>query len=48
MYRHERLQELRILCDPSVRAAITAMSIELRSFTSLLDRRGLSVRKGSA
>jgi predicted glycoside hydrolase/deacetylase ChbG (UPF0249 family) len=48
MYRQERLQELRILCDPRVRAAITAMSIELRSFTSLLDRRELSVHKGSA
>lgn len=32
MYRHERLEELRVLCDPRVRAAITTMGIELRSF----------------
>jgi predicted glycoside hydrolase/deacetylase ChbG (UPF0249 family) len=48
MYRHERLEELRILCDPRVRAAITAMGIELRSFASLLDRRELSILKGSS
>jgi chitin disaccharide deacetylase len=48
MYRHERLQELRVLCDAKVRAAITAMGIELRSFTSLPTRRELSVRDGSA
>jgi chitin disaccharide deacetylase len=34
MYRHERLQELTVLCDARVRAAITAMGIELCSFTS--------------
>ena len=48
MYRHERLQELRVLCDAKVRAAITAMGIELCSFTSLPTRRELSVRDGSA
>jgi chitin disaccharide deacetylase len=35
MYRGERLQELRVLCDPRVRTAITTMAIELHSFTSL-------------
>jgi chitin disaccharide deacetylase len=35
MYRHERLEELSVLCDPRVRAAITAMGIELRSFRNL-------------
>ena len=35
MYRHERLEELRVLCDPRVRAAIMTMGIELRSFTDL-------------
>jgi predicted glycoside hydrolase/deacetylase ChbG (UPF0249 family) len=35
MYRHERLEELRVLCDPSVRAAIETMGIELRSFQTL-------------
>jgi predicted glycoside hydrolase/deacetylase ChbG (UPF0249 family) len=35
MYCHERLEELRVLCDPRVRAAITAMGIELRSFRNL-------------
>jgi predicted glycoside hydrolase/deacetylase ChbG (UPF0249 family) len=35
MYRHERLEELRVLCDPSVRAAIKTMGIELRSFKNL-------------
>ena len=31
----ERLEELKVLCDARVRAAITAMGIELCSFTSL-------------
>jgi hypothetical protein len=35
MYRRERLKERRVLCDPRVRTAITAMGIELCSFTSL-------------
>jgi chitin disaccharide deacetylase len=35
MYRHERLEELRVLCDPRVRAAIKTMGIELRSFANL-------------
>ena len=35
MYRNERLEELRVLCDPRVRAAIMAMGIELRSFKGL-------------
>ena len=32
MYRHERIEELRVLCDPRVSAAMTIMRIELRSF----------------
>jgi chitin disaccharide deacetylase len=35
MYRHERVEELRVLCDPRVRASIKTMGIELRSFTNL-------------
>lgn len=35
MYRRERLEELRVLCDPRVRAAIKTMGIELRSFKNL-------------
>jgi predicted glycoside hydrolase/deacetylase ChbG (UPF0249 family) len=35
MYRRERLEELRVLCDPRVRAAIQSMGIELRSFKNL-------------
>ena len=34
MYCRERLKERRVLCDPQVRAAITAMGIELCSFIS--------------
>jgi chitin disaccharide deacetylase len=34
-YRRERLEELRVLCDPRVRAAIKSMGIELRSFKNL-------------
>jgi chitin disaccharide deacetylase len=32
MYRDERAEELRTLCDPRVRAALAAEDIELRSF----------------
>jgi chitin disaccharide deacetylase len=32
MYSNERLEELRVLCDPRVRVAIRTMGIELRSF----------------
>jgi chitin disaccharide deacetylase len=39
MYRHERLEELRVLCDPRVRAAITTMGIEMRSFSNLSNGR---------
>ena len=33
-YRNERAQEVRVLCDPQVRASLVAMEIELRSFCS--------------
>ncbi len=32
MYRSERANEVKVLCDPRVRAAIVAMGIELHSF----------------
>lgn len=35
MYRHERLEELRVLCDPHLHTAIKTMGIELHSFTDL-------------
>jgi chitin disaccharide deacetylase len=35
MYRHERLEELRVLCDPRIQAAIKTEGIELRSFNTL-------------
>ncbi len=33
-YRSERVQEVRVLCDPRVRATVAASDIELCSFTS--------------
>lgn len=36
MYRNERVQEVRVLCDPRVRAAIVAQGIKLCSFRSVL------------
>jgi predicted glycoside hydrolase/deacetylase ChbG (UPF0249 family) len=35
MYRSERLEELRVLCDPQVRTALQVRGIELRSFKDL-------------
>jgi chitin disaccharide deacetylase len=35
MYDHERLDELRVLCDPSLHAAIEALGIKLCSFNDL-------------
>jgi chitin disaccharide deacetylase len=46
MYRSERLQELRVLCDAHVRAAITAMGIELCSFTNFPRRQAQVVPEG--
>jgi predicted glycoside hydrolase/deacetylase ChbG (UPF0249 family) len=34
MYRSERFEELRVLCDPRIRAAISVMGIELCSFNA--------------
>jgi predicted glycoside hydrolase/deacetylase ChbG (UPF0249 family) len=48
MYRLERLKELNVLCAPQVRAAVTAMGIELCSFTSFPDGRKRSVRERPA
>jgi chitin disaccharide deacetylase len=35
MYRQERLEELKVLCDPRVRAAVMARGVELRSFADV-------------
>jgi predicted glycoside hydrolase/deacetylase ChbG (UPF0249 family) len=35
MYRDERAEEAKVLCDPRVREAINRMGIELRSFSDL-------------
>jgi predicted glycoside hydrolase/deacetylase ChbG (UPF0249 family) len=48
MYCLERLKELSVLCAPQVRAAITAMGIELCSFTGFPNGHKRSVREGSA
>jgi predicted glycoside hydrolase/deacetylase ChbG (UPF0249 family) len=45
MYRHERVEELRVLCDPRVHAAIRTMGIELRSFTNLPNGHEPSLRE---
>ena len=42
MYCHERTEEVKVLCDPRVRASLTAMGIELCSF---LDFPAGSVRR---
>ncbi|HEX6440373.1 MAG TPA: ChbG/HpnK family deacetylase [Candidatus Binatia bacterium] len=43
LYSRERLEELRVLCDPRVRAALTNMEIALRSFVEFaLNRRRIS------
>lgn len=43
MYRHERLEELKVLCDPRARAALMAAGIGLRSFANLSHGRERSV-----
>jgi predicted glycoside hydrolase/deacetylase ChbG (UPF0249 family) len=48
MYCGERLQELGVLCDPKVRAAIRTMGIELRSFTSFPNGHERPLRKEPA
>ena len=35
MYRHEREQELRVLCDPAVVTVVKASGIRLRSFAEI-------------
>ena len=35
LYSQERLEELKVLCDPRLRPAIETMGLELRSFTDL-------------
>jgi predicted glycoside hydrolase/deacetylase ChbG (UPF0249 family) len=36
-YRNERAEEVKVLCDPRVRAAINAGEIELRTFRNIVD-----------
>jgi chitin disaccharide deacetylase len=48
MYRHERLEELSILCDARVHAAIMTMGIELCSFANLPHRLSPSQRQEPA
>jgi chitin disaccharide deacetylase len=43
LYSQERLEELKILCDPRVRAALTDKGIALRSFANLSQGRERSV-----
>jgi predicted glycoside hydrolase/deacetylase ChbG (UPF0249 family) len=38
MYRHERVEELKVLCDPRVRVTIKTIGIELWSFKTLPTR----------
>jgi len=45
MYRHERVEELRVLCDARVHAAIKTMGIELCSFKNLPNGHSQSIRK---
>jgi chitin disaccharide deacetylase len=47
LYSQERLEELKILCDPRVRAALTDMGIALRSFANLSQGRERSVFRGA-
>jgi predicted glycoside hydrolase/deacetylase ChbG (UPF0249 family) len=35
LYSQERLEELKVLCDPRLRTAIATMGFELRSFADL-------------
>jgi predicted glycoside hydrolase/deacetylase ChbG (UPF0249 family) len=35
MYRYERAEEIKVLCDPQIPAALAALGIELRSFHAL-------------
>jgi predicted glycoside hydrolase/deacetylase ChbG (UPF0249 family) len=35
LYSHERLDELKVLCDPRLRTAVVGMGFELRSFADL-------------
>jgi predicted glycoside hydrolase/deacetylase ChbG (UPF0249 family) len=47
MYRDERLDELKVLCDPRVRAALKPIGIGLRSFADLSHIREQSVSAGA-
>ncbi len=45
MYRGERAEEVKVLCDPRVRAAIVAMGIQLCSFGHVATHAGQSAAK---
>ena len=46
MYRDERAQELTVLCDPRIRAALISMAIELRSFRIGTEGNGIELPTG--
>ena len=41
MYRSERLEEVRALCDPRIRAAVSTLEIELCSFSNIVAARSV-------
>lgn len=45
MYRGERAEEVKVLCDPKVRAAVAAEGITLRSFGELSRARRMAFRE---
>jgi chitin disaccharide deacetylase len=47
MYQNERVEEVRVLCDPAVRAAITEMGIELCSFYDIRPEIGIHTYQAS-
>src|SRR5215212_3069600 len=45
MYRRERLEEVKTLSDPRIRAAISTLKIELCSFSNIVAVRSVEVRR---
>jgi predicted glycoside hydrolase/deacetylase ChbG (UPF0249 family) len=45
MYRGERAEEVKVLCDPQVRAALVELGIELRSFHHVVVRRAGAIQR---
>lgn len=44
MYRSERLEEVKALCDPRIQAAISTLEMELLSFSNIVVARAVEVR----